>query len=352
MANQTPMRILIIKPSALGDVATTLPLLCDLKRAYPESQIDWLIHPAFIPLIQNHDALSAIVPFDRKNLAAWWYKPSAFKLFRQLLKTLRQNNYDLVIDAQGLFRSAYLANVTRAKTRIGFASAREGATFFYTHKVALPNNGKKMLAVDRMRALTSPLHIDTTTPAEFRMPIPPLPNIPLPPNYIALIPGARWNTKRWPIDRYTQLAQQILDAGHPLVILGSPDEKPLCDQLEKALITQDQARSTPILLNLAGQTTLAEMIPLLNAAKLVIGNDSGPLHVAIALGKQTLSLYGPTDPAFVGPYNQLQNVLRHDVPCFPCRNRDCSHHSCMNGLNVELVWEKTASLLPSSQTSN
>ena len=74
-------RILIIKPSALGDIATTLPLLCDLQRAYPDAQIDWLIHPAYTALVEGHDAIHQLIPFDRKKLAAWWYKPSAFKAF-------------------------------------------------------------------------------------------------------------------------------------------------------------------------------------------------------------------------------------------------------------------------------
>src|SRR4051794_15362635 len=126
MANPTPIshfpfpsspRILLIKPSALGDVATTLPLLCDLKAAHPTAQIDWLIHPANAPVIQGHDALHELIPFDRKKLTAWWCKPSAFRLFRQLLRQLRQNKYDIVIDAQGLLRTGFLTRMTGAKTR-------------------------------------------------------------------------------------------------------------------------------------------------------------------------------------------------------------------------------------------
>ena len=154
------MRVLLIKPSALGDVATTLPLLCDLKSAMPNAQIDWLIHPSNVPVIEGHDALHQIIPFDRKKLTSWYYKPSAFRLFRELLRTLRQNHYDAVIDAQGLLRSGFLTRYTGAKIRIGFASAREGARFAYTHKIQLPEKGLKMLAVDRMRALGKPLGTD------------------------------------------------------------------------------------------------------------------------------------------------------------------------------------------------
>jgi len=118
------MRILIIKPSALGDVATTLPLLCDLRAALPEATIDWLIHPAYLPVIAGHDALHAAIVFDRKQLGAWWYQPTSTRRLTGLLKTLRDNRYDAVIDAQGLFRSGFLARMTGAKMRVGFAHAR------------------------------------------------------------------------------------------------------------------------------------------------------------------------------------------------------------------------------------
>ena len=156
MGGMAVTRILIIKPSALGDVATTLPLLWDVRAALPEARIDWLIHPAYVPVIQGHEALHEAIVFDRKKLASWWYKPASTRRFTGLLKTLRENQYDVAIDAQGLFRSGFLARITGAKMRIGFAQAREGAALAYTHPVTLPEKGKRMLAVERMRALGAP----------------------------------------------------------------------------------------------------------------------------------------------------------------------------------------------------
>jgi len=340
-------RILIIKPSALGDVATTLPLLCDLHAAMPEAQIDWLVHPAFSAILERHDALHQIIPFDRKALAAWWYKPAAFRLFKALIRRLRENQYDLVIDAQGLFRSGFLARATGAKMRIGFGNAREGAPFFYTHKVRMFNGGRQIVAVERMRELGRPLNLRRDLPVQFRVPLQPLAKskatelLDSPPfhgadAFVAVIPGARWNTKRWPAERYGALVRQLNGKGHAVVLLGSPDEKNLCDQIEHAA-AQDHGAA----LNLAGKTDLATMIAVLARARLVVGNDSGPLHVAVALGRPIVALYGPTDPNFVGPFGQIDQVLRHPVPCHPCRRRECDHHSCMNGLAVELVWEKT-----------
>jgi len=339
-----PRNILIIKPSSLGDVATALPMLSDLHAKFPKAKIDWMIHPSLTALVQGHEHLHRLLSFDRKKLSAWWFKPAAFKLFRDLLKRLRSANYDCVIDAQGLFRSGFFTRITGAKTCIGFASAREGATLAYTHTVKLPEGGKSMVSVNRMRALLGPLGITPTLRAQAMIPLQPeaaarakvlLSNI----RPVILIPGARWDTKRWPIERYTDIARKLLERNELVVLLGSPDEKKLCDQMVASL-TNQQATTTN-LRNLAGTTSLAEMIALLDRAKLVIGNDSGPLHVAVALNKPTVSIYGPTSPAFVGPYEQLENVLRHDVSCHPCRRKECDHHSCMQGVPVELVWEKT-----------
>ncbi len=113
-----PQRILIIKPSSLGDVATALPMLCDLHDSNPTAQIDWLIHPTLAPVLAGHEAIRTLIPFDRKKLAGWWYEPTAFKLFGRFLQLLRGNHYDIVIDAQGLFRSGFLARVTGAANHV------------------------------------------------------------------------------------------------------------------------------------------------------------------------------------------------------------------------------------------
>lgn len=159
---------------------------------------------------------------------------------------------------------------------------------------------------------------------------------------IMIIPGARWDTKRWSADGYAEIGRRLIAAGFPIALLGSPDEKPLCDSIaEKILQTSDESK----LINLSGRTKMAEMIAALAFARLIIGNDSGPLHVAVALNRPAVSIYGPTDPEFVGPYGQLDRVIRFNVDCFPCRNKTCSHHSCMKGVGVEDVWAKVCEVL-------
>ncbi len=337
-------KILIIKPTSLGDVATAMPMLTDIRRAWPDAQIDWLIHPAFADLLRGHVAIRDLILFDRKALAPWWHNRAAAKQLWQLARRLRHAHYDIVIDAQGLFRSAFLTAVTGAKIRIGFANAREGAPLFYNRKVRLRNGTQ--VSVVRMRELLRPLLIRHDDFADARMPINPeaakkisqlLGDHPR----IMLIPGARWDTKRWSADGFSEIGRRLIAAGHKLTLLGSPDEQKLCDSIAQKIAPRDG----DALVNLAGRTKMAEMIAALASAKLVFGNDSGPLHVAVALNRPTISVYGPTDPAFVGPYGQLDRVIRFSVDCFPCRNKTCGHHSCMNGVTIEMVWQKISAAL-------
>jgi lipopolysaccharide heptosyltransferase I len=303
---QTPQKILIIKPSSLGDVATTLPMLCDLRAALPNATIHWLVAPAFAALVQGHDALNEVILFDRKQLATWWRSPTAFAKFRDLNRRLRNENYDTVIDAQGLLRSGFFAKVTRAKTRIGFADAREGGSLFYTHKV--PIRRREAMAVVRMRALLDPLNIPHDRTPEYRVPIQPAAAEKaatlLPENTIGFIPGSRGDGKRWPAEAYAAVIKTLAEK-NPIALFGSPDERPLCEQISAASGTAGNPR-----INLAGKTNIAEMTAGLARCRLIIGNDTGPLHVAVALEKTILGLYGKTDPNSVGPYGQLHNVIR------------------------------------------
>ena len=335
-----PQRMLIIKPSALGDVATTLPLLCDLKALFPASQIDWLIDPALADLVRGHDALHELIYFDRRKLAGSLTHGTARTGFRTLIKTLRHNHYDIVFDAQGLLRSALLAWVSGAAVRVGFADAREGARFLYTHRIKISRQHE--LAVVRMRSLAGALGPQRDR-VEFRMPVraEALRKIrdglktdrPL----AAVIPGARWDAKRWSERGYSQIIRRLVEAGMAVMVLGAPAEQDLCGRI----VEQSEVDA----LNLAGTTDLAELIAAISLCRIVVGNDSGPLHVAAALGRPLVGLYGPTDPASVGPFGQLNHVLHFTQPGDYRKSGMEDRSATLQSLPVETVWKMIQSIL-------
>jgi len=338
-----PATILIIKPSSLGDVATCLPLLADLKAQFPKAKIDWLVSPAFDALVRHHPDLNACIHFDRSALAGWCWKPSSTRTLSHLIHMIRQAHYDVVIDAQGLLRSATLAWASGATMRIGPGDAREGAKFLYTHRV--DTHRQTQLAVDRMRHLQTPL-APLRDRVEFKLRADPdaasrvhslLGNSQ---PFVALLPAARWSAKIWSIDGYARLGRRIANAGLGVALIGTPAEANMCTRLADQIGAG--AKSW------AGKTSIAEMIALLDFATAVVGNDTGPLHVAAALQRPLIGLYGPTDEKSVGPWGQLDHVLRF-APVDDYRQTHSIHESDnLRRLPVEQVWRKLEELLNAS----
>ncbi len=336
--------ILIVKPSSLGDIATALPLLCDIKARFPESRVDWLVQPVFADLVRGHDAINRVILFDRAKISRCWRSVDGHIEFRGLYRQLRQTPYQLAIDAQGLFRSSLLCRLSGAPQRIGFADAREGATRFYTHRVDISRD--RELAVVRMRHLFSPLGTPPAR-AEFRMPVRPAARdkirflLPVGRRIAVVIPGARWHAKRWSELGYVEIVRKLEAAGLFVVVTGSPTEKDLCAQV---------AAGGAATLNLAGESSLAEMVALIAAANILVGNDSGPLHVAAALGTPLVGLYGPTDPASVGPYGQMDHVLRFD-DIGDYRDNTLDRSQSLKRLPVETVWNLVWALLTAGNST-
>lgn len=324
----SPAHILIIKPSAIGDVVHTLPILNLLRRRWPEARIDWLVTPACANLLHGHPQLNEVILFDRRYFANWWCNPRVGWHFYQWVRSLRRRRFDLVIDLQGLFRSGWLAWCTGAATRLGFANARELGWVFYNHRVHLPPGEHH--AVERylklIAALGCPLEpvefplatTDADRQAVQRMLAHERP-------FAVLLPGTNWSTKRWPIRNFAALVRPLeRDFGLETVVAGGPDDVEL-------------ARQIPGALNLAGQTSLRQLTALLERADLVIANDSGPMHIAAALGRPLVALFGPTNPVRTGPFGRPEAVLRLDISCSPCYRRRCFHQSCLQWLTVEAV---------------
>ncbi len=340
-------RILLIKPSSLGDIVHALPVLAGLRRTYPEAHIAWLVGTGFTSLLEGHPLLDEVIPFDRKRYGQMVHRPSIAWEFARFLTALRKRQFDLVIDLQGLVRSGFLALATGARHRVGFADAREFAAAFYTHRIKC--GPRDLHAIDKN------LHVART----LGLPVDP-PEFPLgirdaeldearhllastlgqvPPAFIAVIPGARWETKRWLPDRTAALITRLQHENFaPIILLGGPDDRTLAAQILKKCPTP------PI--NLVGRTTLPQLAALLSLSSLVICQDSGPMHIAAALKRPLLALFGPTNPDRTGPYSPTARVIALPLDCAPCYRRECPlhHHHCMKQLNVDLVLKRVRDL--------
>jgi heptosyltransferase-1 len=350
LAERDFARVLLIKPSSLGDVIHALPILGGLRGRYPSAHIAWLVATPFVDLLDGHPALNEVIPFDRKRYGRIGRSLFISAEFARFVTSLRRRRFDLVLDLQGLFRSGFLAWCTRACVRIGPGDSREMAGVFYTHRY--PVDSMETHAVKRMWAVAGLLGFDSA-PRSFQLPITEsdrsavrraLADSGIHPDreYAVVFPAARWETKVWPADRFAAVIDRMAAELHlPAVLAGSASERPACDSVAA------KCGGRPA--NLAGATTLRQVAALIDGARLVLTNDSGPMHIADALQRPLVALFGPTNPLRTGPYHRGDSVVRLVLPCSPCYLRElhrCRYgHVCMKDLDANRVFEAVASLL-------
>jgi lipopolysaccharide heptosyltransferase I len=328
-----PGRILIIKPSAIGDVVHTLPILNLIRRRWPQAHVAWLVTPTCAGLLDGHPQVDEVIRFERGRFAAGWRSPAAAAGLFRFARGLRDRRFDLVIDLQGLFRSGWLAMQTRAPVRAGFANAREFAPLFYTHRVPVADGEQH--AIDRYLTVAEALGCGRA-PVEFRFATDDADRqavatrLPGAEPYAVLLPGTNWATKRWPVEHFAATVRPLRERfGLRSVAAGGPGDTALAAQM-------------PGVLDLTGRTNLRQLVALLERAAVVIANDSGPMHIASALGRPLVTPYGPTSPVRTGPYRRLDTVIRLDIPCSPCFSRRCSHQSCLRWLTPDAVLREVA----------
>jgi lipopolysaccharide heptosyltransferase I len=367
-------RILLIKPSALGDVVHTLPVLVKLRERYPEARIDWLITPENADLVRHHPALSGVVQFRRKEYARFGRSWSATLGPFRLCSGIRRARYDLVIDLHGQFRSALITLASGAPVRIGFdrpsrradaaqsersaeipghhgwRGAREGAWLAYTHRIPIPT--LDVHAVDRYLWLAPMLGLDDRPP-ELGIHLSPeetsriedlLRSRGLGGKPVAvLVPGTIWETKHWHVEGFAQVGRHLLASGLSVAIAGTSRDLPR----SRAIVD-----ACPGAVDLCGQTSVAGMVALIKRAAVCVTNDSGTMHVAVAMETPVVSIFGPTNPVWIGPYGRPHAVVRADVGCSPCnlrRLRDCPHgHRCIREVTGNMVIERLERVLPGS----
>lgn len=328
---EAPRRILVIKPSALGDIVLALPTLSSLRASFPGAKISWLVRPIYAPLLQYIHNLDDIILFDRKRLGRWWYSPTAAAELARLLRTLRAGEFDCVIDLQGLLRTALFSALTGCRQRYGFRDTREGAWWLYSHRVTLPQACVHVIdayweiakaAGATVRSHDYGLHVpedsrreaarllkESGCGSEF---------------YGVLVPGSAQNWKCWPLDRFAELAEKMTgDLGLSVVAVGTEGERPIVEKLASLC-------RAPIV-NLAGRTDIGKLIAAMAGARVVISNDTGPGHIAVAVGTPTAMIFGPTNPARVGPYGRPEwiaavdpfgrgKIINNFDPCYRIEN--------------------------------
>jgi heptosyltransferase-1 len=279
------VKILIIKPSSLGDVLHALPTVNLIRRSFPAAHIAWLINDRLASLLKHSLIIDELILFRRQHFATW----RGFIDFGDFLALLQAEEFDVVLDLQGLLRSGVMTRATLAPRRIGLSDAREGARLFYNEIVRVPLTH----AIDRYLLAATQLGCAPGL-IEFPLGLSPVTDQQ---SLIAINPCARWETKLWGDDNFSALLDH-LPLDH-VVLIGSRDER---DRIER--LNRGRAR------NLAGDLDLYELAQLYQQCAVVISNDTGPMHLAAAVGTPVIALFGPTDPALVGPYGDGHVVIR------------------------------------------
>jgi lipopolysaccharide heptosyltransferase I len=317
-------RTLIIKPSSMGDIVQALPVLTALKEAHPEAHVTWLVARPFAGILEGHPRLDEVLAFDRHRFAHIGRNLPITGEFLEFLRDLRRRGFSLVIDLQGLFRSGLFALASGAQTRVGFRAARELAPLFYTNLVSLPR--KEMHAVDRYLAVaqylgiampkaTDHLPVPAEARAAARQRLAAAGLAPAEP-FVVVCAHARWETKQWPPERFALVLDRVwAEAGARAVLVGGGPAVPIGRTIGAAMAER------PI--DLTDKTTLKELVAVIAEARAMLTNDSGPMHVAAAVGTPVVAIFGPTNPARTGPYGAGHRVLTGRAPCAPCYRRRC-----------------------------
>lgn len=320
------MKILIIKPSGLGDIVQALPVLTGLKRRFPAAQIDWIVNDTFKEILEGHPCLRHVIQYPRKR----WTSPSRIPEIWRWGKRLREEKYDITIDIQGLFRSGLMTWAANSPRRIGLMSAREGAAAFYNEFVA----DTAISAAERY--LTCLEHLDIPVqPLDFQL----KPHAPLPEAlkdfgpYIVLHPYSQWRTKLWPWRYYQDLVDSMPEA--KFVVVGIGPWFPL--------------DAPGRLIDLRGKLSVGSLVTVLSGAQSVLSPDSGPAHIAGALGRPVLVLFGATDWRKTKPSGSHVLIHTHALFCSPCLKRSCWRDTpveCMSLLTPLKIRTLLLSLAP------
>ena len=311
-------RILVIKLSSLGDLFHALPAVHRLRLGL-QAPVDWVTQPEYVDLVKCFTDVERVIAFPRRDF---------IRRAPGFLRELRRERYGHIIDLQGLLKSALVARLARGTERIGPSFHREGAGFAYTQVAGARDRQRHAVneGMDVLRLLGLP-----DSPAEFPVRFPKAPIAEARPR-VGVVPVSRWTTKNWPAASFASVARTLQSrARASLFLIGGSDSVDACAEITARL------DRPPV--NSAGRLSLVETGSLIAGLDLLIANDSGPMHMAAALGVPVLSVFGATDPRRTGPFGAGHEVVSLGLPCQPCMKKSCRFGDtrCLAGLEPERV---------------
>ncbi len=313
------MDIVFVKLGALGDVINTLPLAITLKECL-HARIHWLVEPLSLPIVRGHPAVYSAIVFDRSK----W--PGALPAF---LAQLRRLEFDIALDLQRTAKSALFCQASRSTRKIGFDKSRcKELTWILPFERIEPADPHRHMVY---QYLDFARHLGIEPgPVRWDIPFSGNPPAGIPRDYVVLNVGATKEANRWSARGFASLAEGVMRGrGLPCVLTGSREDVTMA----RAIASMAPARTV----DMVGRTTIAELIEILAGAKAVVTCDTGPMHLAVALGTEVVALMGPSDPRRTGPFKGT--VVRLDLPCMPCNKRRCKNPLCMRGIVPEMVME-------------
>ena len=333
--------ILLIKMSSLGDILHTLPFAAELRKLYPKARITWLVHPQFAGFVPDPPIIDEIIYFDKKKFKSMSWSEK-WRYFHELKDLLHSKHFDLVLDMQGLFKSAVMAAISGCDNRLGYGELREGSSLV---SKAIKGAHSQDHVIERYLDVARYLGAEVPV-GELDFPMPNLDKetesvklklaakgLPENAEYVVMVPGARWETKEWPPSHYAELAQLIAADGRYIVLAGGPDDA------AKGAVVKELSKSEAVL-DLTGQTSLRELAALIKGCCVYISADTGPLHFAAALKKPLVAMYGPTKADRTGPYGSKNStVLISRASCAGCLKKHCKTWYCMADISPAEVFE-------------
>ena len=340
----SPDSILAIRLSSFGDVLMTIPAVKALREHYPHARLTWLVEGSVGELLSCQGFIDEVIRFPRGSIQRSIKTGNLSMATKEMgifLKKLRSGEYDLIIDFHGIIKSALFSKFVKGKRTIGFGKtvAKEKSHFFYGERVE--NENKRLHKVERNMLIPSYLGTGNTIP-EVKLEPPPDAELyidqffareKIAPPVFAINPfsskGSRF--KRWDIERYGELIRRITsDNLGKVIILWGPGEKGEAKHLRE-IAGEEAFLSCP--------TDVPQLLALLSRADMYIGGDTGMMHLAALAGKPVLAIFGPTDHKINGPYGSIHRIIRKELPCSPCKNKDCQERRCLGEITVEEVFE-------------